>query len=62
MPKTITLLLLEALDYLYKRNLTIDKMWVKDEVGPGPAFYRKRETHITVKPKKSPSKRKVENE
>lgn len=45
MPKTITLPLLDALDYLYTRNLTIDKLWT-ERPGPGPP-----ETHITTKPK-----------
>jgi hypothetical protein len=49
--KVVTLPLLVALDYLYERNLTIDKLWVQDKILPGPGKYRRRETHITVKPK-----------
>jgi hypothetical protein len=50
--KPITLPILEALDYLYERNLTIDTLWTQDGVLPGPGKYRRRETHITVKPAK----------
>lgn len=54
MSESITLPLLEALDYLYENNLTIDKLWTVDKLrDPAKATkYLKRETHITVKPKK----------
>lgn len=52
---TITLPILEALDYLYARNLTIDKLWVEDEVGPYPRLYRTRRTHAAVKPRDNAS-------
>lgn len=44
--KPLTLPLLEAFDYLYQRNLTIDKLWtVKPKGGGHP------QTHISVKPR-----------
>jgi hypothetical protein len=50
--RTITLPLLDALDYLYNRNLTIDKLWAVDELRDTRASkYLKRVTHITVKPR-----------
>jgi hypothetical protein len=53
MNETITLPLLEALDYLYKNNLTIDELWAVDKLrDPTKATeYLRRETHITVKPR-----------
>lgn len=52
MLKTITLPLLEALDYLYSNGLAIDRLWTVDKLrDPAKATgYLKRETHITVKP------------
>jgi len=48
----ITLPLLEAFDYLYENNLTIDKLWTVDKLRDTAKAtrYLKRETHITVKP------------
>lgn len=52
--QSITLPLLEALDYLYENNLIIDKLWTVDKLrDPTKATkYLERETHITVKPKR----------
>lgn len=54
----ITLPLLEALDYLYENNLTIDKLWAVDKLrDPVKATkYLERETHITTKPQPPPPK------
>lgn len=46
MTKTITLPLLDALDYLYTHNLTIDKLWTEQPQG-------KPKTHITTKPRQA---------
>jgi len=43
MPKNITLPILEAFDYLYANNLTIDKLW-SEKPDDLP------QTHITTKP------------
>ncbi len=50
MTKTITLSILEALDYLYANNLTIDKLWPVDVPWTRKSV-RRRETHITTKPR-----------
>jgi hypothetical protein len=55
MDKSTTLPLLEALDYLYENNLTIDRLWTVDKLrDPAKATrYFRRETHISVKPQPS---------
>jgi hypothetical protein len=46
MPNPITLPILEALDYLYKNNLTIDRLWT-EQPDAGPPH-----THISTKPRR----------